>query len=63
MPAVGAGHTREQKVTGIGYLLVPEHKEVASKGSLLQERSRAWPAPTVRTAPTGNLSHQGLRGG
>jgi len=26
MPAVGAGHAREQKVTGIGSLLVPEHK-------------------------------------
>ena len=24
--AVGAGHAREQKGTGIGYLLVPEHK-------------------------------------
>jgi hypothetical protein len=26
MPAVGAGHAREQKVTGIGSLLVPERK-------------------------------------
>ena len=26
MGLVGAGHAREQKVTGIGSLLVPEHK-------------------------------------
>ena len=44
---VGAGHAREQKGTGIGYLLVPEHK-----------RSPAWRPPTDAPVGAGHAREQ-----
>jgi hypothetical protein len=45
---VGAGHAREQKGTGIGSFLVPEHKKVARMAASYNtlvgaDRARDWP--------------------